>query len=197
VSNSSTIEPGQLRELLDSGRSARLLDVRTPAEFQTVHIPGSYNVPLDLLREHRDEIVKHLEHDVVLVCRSGQRAAHAQETLRSAGLGNVHILDGGITAWQGKGFDVNRGAQRWDLERQVRLVAGSIVFTSILGSIAVPKLKLLAAGMGGGLALAAWSNSCVMGMLLSRLPYNRGRTCDPQTIIAQLVDTPVETAKAS
>jgi rhodanese-related sulfurtransferase len=196
VSNTATIEPGQLRELLDSGRSARLLDVRTPAEFQTVHIPGSYNVPLDLLREHREDIVMHLEHDVVLVCRSGQRAAQAEETLRGAGLGNVHILGGGITTWEGTGFDVNRGAQRWDLERQVRLVAGSIVFTSILGSIAVPKLKWLAAGIGGGLAAAALSNSCVMGMALSRLPYNRWRTCDWQTIIAQLVDTPVETAQA-
>jgi hypothetical protein len=35
---------------------------------------AAYNVPLDLLREHREEIVKHLVDDVVLVCRSGQRA---------------------------------------------------------------------------------------------------------------------------
>ena len=58
----------------------------------------------------------------------------------------MHILDGGITAWEAKGFAVNRGAQRWDLERQVRLVAGSIVLSSILGSIAVPKLKWVAVG---------------------------------------------------
>lgn len=68
----------------------------------------------------------------MLVCRSGQRAAQAEETLRTAGLANVHILEGGITAWESKGFAVNRRAQRWDLERQVRLVAGSIVLTAIL-----------------------------------------------------------------
>lgn len=189
-SSAVTIDPAQLRSLLTSGRAPRLLDVRTPAEFQTAHIPGSYNVPLDLLREHREDIVKHLDQNVVLVCRSGQRAAQAEVMLRGAGLGNVHILAGGINAWEGKGFDVNRGARRWDLERQVRLVAGSIVFTSILGSIAVPKLKWLAAAMGGGLAVAAITNACAMGMLLSRLPYNRGRACDSQTVIAQLVDTP-------
>lgn len=39
-----------------------MIDVRTPGEFGTEHIPGSYNVPLDLLREHRDEIVAHRDH---------------------------------------------------------------------------------------------------------------------------------------
>jgi len=38
---------------------------------------GAYNLPLDLLREHRDEIRAHLDDHVVLVCRSGQRAAQA------------------------------------------------------------------------------------------------------------------------
>lgn len=187
----------ELRSLLDSAAPPRLLDVRTPGEFDTVHIPGAYNVPLDLLREHRDEIVKHLDQDVVLVCRFGQRAAQAEEALRNAGLVNVNILDGGMTAWEATGFPVNRGAGRWDLERQVRLVAGSIVLSSIVGSIAAPKLKWLAAGIGGGLAAAALTNICAMGMLLSRLPYNRGATCDVRTIVPQLVDAPVGRAEAS
>ena len=73
-----------------------------------------------------------------------------------------------------------------------------MVVTGILGSIAVPKLKWLAAAMGGGLAAAALTNTCALGMLLSRLPYNRGRACDSQTIIAQLVDTTgAENAEAS
>ncbi len=188
----TTIDSQDLSERLSSAAPPRVLDVRTPGEFETAHIAGAYNVPLELLREHRDEIIKHLDEDVVLVCRSGQRAATAEETLRNAGLANVHILDGGITAWETKGFAVNRGAQRWDLERQVRLVAGSLVLTSILGSIAAPKLKWLAAGVGGGLTFAALSNTCAMGMLLSKLPYNRGATCDAQTVVAQLVGSPAD-----
>src|SRR5215208_3266024 len=180
----ATIVSADLRHLVNSATPPRVIDVRTPGEFQTVHMPGAYNVPLDLLREHRDEIVSHVDQDVVLVCRSGQRATQAEETLRKAGLTNVRILDGGITAWEAKGFAVNRGAQRWDLERQVRLVAGSIVLTSILGSIAAPKLKWLAAGVGGGLSMAALTNTCAMGMALSKLPYNRGATCDAQTVVA-------------
>jgi hypothetical protein len=152
-------------------------------------MPGAYNVPLDLLREHRDEISSHLDQDIVLVCRSGQRAAQAEDTLRRAGLTNVHVLDGGLAAWEATGFAVNRGAQRWDLERQVRFVAGLIVALSVLASVLVPGAKWVAFAIGGGLAFAALTNTCAMGMLLARLPYNRGATCDLQAVVAQLVDS--------
>lgn len=181
------IAPQTLQEMLASGAPPRVLDVRTPGEFETAHIAGAYNVPLDLLREHRDEIIGHLD-EVVLVCRSGRRAAQAEQTLRGAGLSNVHILDGGITAWEAAGFAVKKGAQRWDLERQVRLVAGSIVLTGILASVAVPGMKWLAAVVGGGLVFAALSNSCAMATLLSTLPYNRGARCDAQSVVSQLID---------
>ncbi|MEE2030808.1 rhodanese-like domain-containing protein [Rhodococcus chondri] len=187
TSTPASVDPHALSEQLDSGKNVRVIDVRTPGEFDTVHIPGAYNVPLDLLREHRDEFLAHFDESVVLVCRSGQRATDAEGTLREAGLLNVHILEGGMNAWQAAGLNVNRGAERWDLERQVRLVAGSIVLGSVLGSVAAPKLKWLAAGIGGGLSFAALSNTCAMGMLLSKLPYNRGRSCDPETIVAELV----------
>lgn len=187
MTTTATIDSQNLSERLGSAAPPRVVDVRTPGEFETAHIAGAYNVPLDLLREHRDEIIKHLDHEVVLVCRSGQRAAQAEESLRNAGLANVHILDGGIMAWESAGFAVNRGTQRWDLERQVRVVAGSIVLTSILASIAAPKLKWVAGAVGGGLTFAALSNTCAMSMLLSKLPYNRGATCDAPTVVAQLV----------
>jgi hypothetical protein len=67
------------------------------------------------------------------------------------------------------------------------LVAGSVVLASIVGSVALPKLKWLAAALGGGLTVAALTNTCAMGMALSRLPYNRGTACDGQTIVSQLV----------
>ncbi len=188
MSQSATVDPGELRERLNSGQAPRLIDVRTHGEFETVHIPGAYNVPLDLLREHRDQIVKHLDQDVVLICKSGQRAAQADETLRRAGLTNVHVLDGGMTAWETTGFAVNRGTEQWDLERQVRLVAGLIVAVSILVGAFIPGVQWLAFAIGAGLTVAALTNTCAMGMLLARLPYNRGASCDAQTIAAQLVD---------
>ncbi len=192
MSASDTTRPGTLdattlRELIAAGRPPRLLDVRTPAEFETVHIPGAYNVPLDLLKEHREELRNHLDEDVVLICRSGARATQAGQTLAGVGLPNVRTLDGGMLAWQATNAPVRQGRSRWDLERQVRLVAGSIVLASVLGSIFVPGLKWVAGFMGAGLTFAAVTNTCVMGMMLSKLPYNRGAaSCDLDTIVGQL-----------
>ncbi len=182
-----------LRGQLGSVNPPRVVDVRTPGEFQAVHIGGAYNVPLDLLREHRDEIRGRLDEHVVLVCRSGQRAVQAEQALRSAGLVNLHILDGGMNAWEAAGFDVNRGTPRWELERQVRFLAGIIVALSVLAGAFVPGgAQWVAFVMGGiGLAGAAATNTCLMGMMLARLPYNRGGPkCDADEIVRQLVPSP-------
>jgi rhodanese-related sulfurtransferase len=182
----------ELRDRIASETPPWILDVRTPAEFETAHIGGSYNVPLDVLNDHGSEVAKRLDqsHDVVLVCRSGQRAAQAAELLRSTGVSGGSVLENGIADWEGQGFEVNRGVQRWDLERQVRLVAGSIVLSSVLGSVAIPRLKWLAAAIGAGLSYAAISNTCAMGTALSKLPYNRGADTDAETVLSRLAKRP-------
>ncbi|MDF2145190.1 rhodanese-like domain-containing protein [Knoellia sp. p5-6-4] len=182
------LDVATLREWLGRSDSPRLLDVRTPAEFGTAHIPGSYNVPLDLLKEHRDELRQHLEEDVVLVCRSGNRASQAEALLAAAGLPNLHVLDGGVMAWETAGAPLRRGSQKWDLERQVRLVAGILVLTGIVASIFFPKAKWLSGAIGGGLVGAAATNSCLMGQLLSKLPYNQNAGCDLQSVLRELQD---------
>ena len=183
----AAVDPAELGELLAGGR-VRVLDVRTPAEFETAHIPGAYNVPLDLLKEHRAELRAHLDEDVVLVCRSGARAGQAEQALAGSGLPNLRVLSGGMLAWQAAGSAVSQGRPRWDLERQVRLVAGSIVLISILASVFVPGLKWVAAFIGAGLTFAALTNTCAMGMMLAKLPYNRGASCDLPTIVGRLRD---------
>lgn len=183
------IASGELRGWLEAPNAPRVLDVRTSAEFETVHIPGSFNVPLDTLREHREELARHLDDHVVLVCRSGMRAQQAERAFAEVGLSNVHVLVGGLSGWEAGGAAVARGEARWDLERQVRLVAGGIILAAGLGSLAVPRLKWLATGVGAGLVTAAVTDTCMMGRALSKLPYNRGATgCDIEDIVAQLTD---------
>jgi rhodanese-related sulfurtransferase len=176
----------RLSALLGSPGAPTVVDVRTPAEFDTGHVPGSYNVPLDILKARRDDVVAHIHAEVALVCRSGQRAAQAEEVLRQGGFTDGRVLRGAFLDWERQGFAVDRGRERWDLERQVRLVAGSVVLSSVVGSVVVPKLKWLAAAIGGGLTFAAVSNTCAMANVLARLPYNAGAQRDPEYFINQL-----------
>ena len=181
------VDAGTVADLLREGTRLKLIDVRTPAEFESAHIPGSYNVPLDLLPEHRSELRDSLRTPAVLVCRSGGRARQAAQLLREANLDNVHILDGGLTTWEAAKKPLKRGRQRWGLERQVRGVAGTLVLVGTLGGMLFWKpLTLLAAFVGGGLAFSAATDSCGMAMLLNKLPYNRAVTCDVRDVVQRL-----------
>ncbi|MEV0453870.1 rhodanese-like domain-containing protein [Catellatospora methionotrophica] len=182
----ATLDAVTLQRLLATGDGPRVIDVRTPGEFESAHIPGSHNVPLDLLREHRHELRKHLDDGVVLVCLSGQRATSAGQALVAAGLADLRVLHGGIAAWQAAGAPVRTVRSRWALERQVRLVAGTIVLAAVLASTIVEPVKWVAAAIGAGLTFAALSNTCAMGMLLARLPYNRGSRVSIDAIVAAL-----------
>src|SRR5215831_5688327 len=102
----AVLSPLELARLAQNYRAIRLLDVRTPAEFEAEHIEGAYNVPLDTLAEHGPEIRAGVSGLVVLVCRSGQRARKAEEALKGAGMTNLHVLDGGIAAWTAAGLPV-------------------------------------------------------------------------------------------
>lgn len=186
-----TIRPSELRRLLLDEPDIRVLDVRTGGEFTSAHIPGSFNVPLDLLGEHVHRVgagLAGLEHPVVLVCQSGARAATAHRKLNAASTLNLRVLEGGIGAWQAAGGDVVTGAEKWSLERQVRLVAGSIVLGATLASLRAPATRFVAGGVGLGLTVAALTNSCLMGTMLAKLPYNRGPKCDLDCVIDGMLE---------
>lgn len=178
-----TIDTQQLRELMRTDPTLRILDVRTGGEFDTVHIPGAYNVPLNTLAEHVNDLAT-VHQPVVLVCKSGARAGQAHTKLTDAGKLHLHLLEGGMDAWEAQGGDVVRGGgTKWALDRQVRFVAGTIALIGILTSIFVPKAKWLAGGVAAGLTFSAVTNTCAMGNALSRLPYNRSNNCDIEGVL--------------
>lgn len=168
-----TVDAHWLRSALEGDEQPTVVDVRTPGEFEAAHIPGAWCVPLDTVREHRGRLGEHLDRDAVLICRSGARAEQAEQALAGAGLPGVRVLEGGMTAWESAGGQVRRGRQVWDLERQVRFAAGSLVAVGALGSLLVPALVWLAAFVGLGLVFAAVTNTCAMGMAIAKLPWNR------------------------
>lgn len=181
------LDADAVNQLRQEQPDTTILDVRTPAEFESAHIPGSYNVPIDLLPEHAAEIGSAIGGPLVLVCQSGVRARQAEQALLGADLPRLHILDGGLNAWERQGLSVHRGRQRWAMERQVRGIAGGIVLASALaGTLVVRPLGLIAAGVGGGLLFSALSNNCAMATMLAKLPYNRGASCDIDAVMDAL-----------
>lgn len=181
------IRPDELEILLREQPGIRLLDVRTPGEYESVHVRGAYNVPLDTLGEHGPDIRAHVDQPVVLICQSGQRARRAEEALKGAGMPNLHVLDGGVNGWVAAGKPVQRGRERISLERQVRIVAGALAATGgLLAVLVSPLFGLLPAFVGSGLVFAGVTDTCGMAMALSRLPYNRPATCDVQAMVRAL-----------
>ena len=76
-----------------------LIDVRTEDEFDSGHIPGSINIPLDSLESVYDEISDE-ETPVFVYCRSGSRSEQAKYMLAEMGYGKVTNI-GGIQDWTG------------------------------------------------------------------------------------------------
>ena len=180
------VDVATVQQLRGQDPLVRVLDVRTGGEFETAHIPGSYNVPLDTLAEHIGEFAR-VDHPIVLVCQSGGRASQAHTKLASAGKSTLHIMDGGMNAWTASNGEVTRGQKhRWPLDRQVRLVAGTVAIAGVLASAVVPRAKWMAAAVGVGLVYMAVTDTCPVSPLMAMLPYNRTDPCDVEGVLAAL-----------
>ncbi|MGP3690170.1 rhodanese-like domain-containing protein [Streptomyces sp. IBSNAI002] len=157
-----------------------VVDVRTPAEFASGHLPNAVNVPLDRIARALPELRQAAGRGpLLLVCASGARSENAAGTLASHGL-SAATLTGGTTAWAagGHGLRYPDGRPRavWAMERQVRFAAGGIVLLGLaLDQFVHPAFGLLSAGIAAGLVFSALTNTCGMAVVLGRLPFNQRR----------------------
>ena len=95
----STITAVELKEWMDAGKDFHLVDVREPAEYEIVRIPGSVLIPKgDILS---GEALSSLPQDkqIVLHCKSGVRSAEALAALKAAGFAGAVHVQGGVVAW--------------------------------------------------------------------------------------------------
>lgn len=182
---STLVSPHDLSARLASG-DVTVLDVRSPGEYASAFIGDSAHLPLDQLPEHSARLARGLNGPLALVCRSGQRAQQAADLLARDGARDLLVLDGGLTAWQAAGHPVRQGQGQWEPERQVRLVAGSLVLGGILASLRFPKARFLSGAVGAGLTYAAVSNTCAMGKALLKLPYNKTPAADTAAAVERL-----------
>lgn len=167
-----------VHQLAERGKQAGidLVDVRTALEFREVHADQARNIPLDTLDPQSVMANRNGTADAPLyvICRSGTRGAKAQQKFLDSGFVNVINVEGGTEAWVNAGLPVVRGKKAMSLERQVRIAAGFIVLVgALLGIFVHSYLAGISAFVGAGLMFAGITDSCAMGMLIAKMPWNR------------------------
>ena len=173
VPNHGSISPAQAQTLLAGG--AQLIDVRNPAEFAAHRVEGALNLPLGEL-SHRISEVRDAN-DIVLLCRSGHRSGLAADQLKAHGLTRVCEVEGGILAWERAGLPTHKMRVAWDLERQVRFFAGTLVTIFCLAGTFVARPFFFGAlAIGAALTLTSALGICPMMSALRLLPWNRIRS---------------------
>jgi rhodanese-related sulfurtransferase len=162
----------QLRDCTLNG-GAELIDVREYTEYAGGHVRGAKLMPLGDISKRYTEIPR--DKPVFVICRTGRRSAHAQKAFLDLGITNVINVRGGIEAWKSEGFEIENSENAiWSLERQVRFLAGFLVFAGVvLALVAHPLFIIMSGFVGAGLMLAAVTDTCAMGMLLAKLPWNK------------------------
>jgi glyoxylase-like metal-dependent hydrolase (beta-lactamase superfamily II)/rhodanese-related sulfurtransferase len=175
--DAATIAAQDLHALREQGAGSLLLDVRTPIEFESERIEGAVNVPLDALDARLDEFPE--DADLVIVCRTGVRATIAAESLARAGR-RARVLDGGVLAWRRARLPLREGRRRLPVDRQVQLIAGTMVLTGVgLGLLVSPWFLALAAFFGAGLTFAGATGTCGLALVLMKLPWNAAPALPP------------------
>jgi len=181
-----TISPAELESLRKRGETIDLIDVRTPVEYREIHAEPARLVPLDSLDPQALMNARNGTKALPLytICRSGSRGQQAAEKFHASGFTNVVNVEGGTLAWEQAGLPVVRGKKAVSLERQVRMAAGSlVVLGTSLGAFVNPWFLALSAFVGAGLVFAGVTDTCGMGMILARMPWNQvkpeGATCSP------------------
>lgn len=174
--NHKYISPQEL--MANKSAASCILDVRTAAEVKAANLPQSLHIPLHELTPERlqAEMAKHGKHGdcIYLLCQGGKRAQMAAEQLHGKIAAELIVVEGGINGLKEANIPLDEGKGAISLERQVRITAGLLVLIGVvLGFQVNANFFLLSGFVGAGLIFAGVTDTCMMGMLLARMPWNR------------------------
>lgn len=168
----------ELEKKLAANESLCIIDVRTPAEFAALWLPGSHNLPLgtvdptavDALAQPADSADKGT---VYLMCRTQRRSEMVSQELVGKVQCELVVVDGGIERISPQKLE--RGIKNViPLDRQVRIAAGLLVFIGVLGGfLLAPWWFGLSGFVGAGLMFSGITDTCPMGMAIARMPWNQ------------------------
>lgn len=155
---------------------AQWVDVRSATEFAAGHVPGAVNIPMDQVESRLGDFSPSLP--IMLICKSGVRAHMVSALLRPCQQ-DVRVVEGGTDAWVRAGLPLVVSTKTiWSLERQVRLAAGLLVTLGAVLAVSVSAHWVYLSGLVGlGLTFAGLTDTCPMGILLGKMPWNAMRQC--------------------
>jgi len=178
----TTVSVQELQKILTSGNPVDLIDVRTPAEYASVHVPQARLFQLDeldcgaVLASRQGAA----HSPIYILCHAGTRAKKAAAKFAEAGFADSVVVEGGTQAWVDAGLPVEKSAKAvLPLDRQLQLTIGTLVVIGVLLSHFVnPNWIWLSGLVGAGLMMAGLTGFCPMRSLIARMPWNqKGKCC--------------------
>ena len=152
-----------------------VLDVRTVAEHDKMaltmphwHVDIAHLNPVKFIKEHCLDGTKTL----YILCRRGGRGMTAAEKFIRVGFTNVAVIKGGILNAQKEGMAIVY-SHSISMERQVRIMAGSIVLIGIILGFISPWFYLISVLMGFSLIMGGIRGRCPLVYILSEMPWNQ------------------------
>lgn len=101
------LSPQQATNMVNR-QNAIILDIRNEDDFRKGHIPGSINIPYARLTERANELERHREAPLIIVCNMGNHASAAGRLLKNQEFAQVARIRGGIQAWRAENLPVSR-----------------------------------------------------------------------------------------
>ena len=95
-----------VHDAMGSGEAITVLDVREPDEFEAGHVPGAKPLPRGLLEYKAADELPDKDARIVVHCALGGRGSLAAKSLKEMGYTNVANMEGGLSAWREKGYEV-------------------------------------------------------------------------------------------
>lgn len=166
------LKPADVAARIKSGKAV-LVDIREADEIARERIPGSVGAPLSAFE------AAHLDlqpgHDVVFMCRTGNRTGSHCVRLAARIPGEAFVLEGGLDGWKAQGLPTLTDTRApLEMMRQVQMTAGGLILIgAALGTLVHPGFWGLSAFVGAGLFFAGASGFCGMARLLAVMPWNR------------------------
>ena len=174
------ISASQFRNLYrDVSQKLYIVDLRTHGEVVSEYLEGCIHCPVQTLTSAELQSCLTQEghtpdQPIYLLCAAGPRASLAEKQLKDDFEAELIIITGGLNALKASGLSPSNSLS---LERQIRITAGSLVVIGIsTGYFMRPLFYTLSGFVGADLVFADITDTCGMGMLLARMPWNTGDT---------------------